>query len=63
MVGQALKKNIYLDGLLLGETANKTYSYKEIKPGQYQLSAESEFSDNTIKFQAESGKTTSPGNI
>lgn len=56
LVGQALKKNVYLDGLLLGETANKTYFYKEIKPGQHQLSTESEFSDNTIKFQAEGGK-------
>lgn len=55
-VGQALKKNIYVDGVLLGESANKVYFYKEITPGQHQLSTESEFSDNAITFQAEGGK-------
>ena len=55
LVGQALKKNVYVDGVLLGETANKVYFYKEISPGQHQLSTESEFSDNAINFQANSG--------
>ncbi len=55
-VGQALKKTVYIDGVLLGETANKTYFYKEITPGQHQISTESEFSDNAITFQAEGGK-------
>lgn len=54
-VGQALKKNVYVDGALLGETANKVYFYKEITPGQHQLSTESEFGDNSIGFQAEGG--------
>lgn len=54
-VGQALKKNVYLDGVLLGETANKVYFYKEIEPGQHQLSTESEFSDNAISFYADAG--------
>lgn len=53
--GQALKKNVYVDGVLLGETANKVYFYKEISPGQHQLSTESEFSDNAINFQANGG--------
>lgn len=55
-VGQALKKNVYLDGVLLGETANKTYFYKQIAVGHHQLSTESEFSDNSTTFQAEGGK-------
>lgn len=55
-VGQALKKNVYVDRVLLGETANKTYFYKEIAPGEHQISTESEFSDNAITFQAEGGK-------
>lgn len=55
-IGQALKKNIYVDGVFLGETANKTYFYKEITPGQHQISTGSEFSDNAITFQAEGGK-------
>ena len=54
--GQALKKNVYVDGVLLGETANKVYFYKKISPGQHQLSTESEFSDNAINFQASGGK-------
>lgn len=54
--GTALKKNVYVDKVLLGETAQKTYFYKEIAPGQHEVSTESEFSDNTITFQAEGGK-------
>lgn len=54
-VGQALKKNIYLDGEYLGESANKVYFYREVPPGQHQLSTESEFSDNAISFSAEPG--------
>jgi hypothetical protein len=54
-IGSALKKNVYLDSVLLGETAPKTYFYKEITPGQHQVSTESEFSDNVITFQAEIG--------
>ena len=55
-IGTALRKNVYVDGVLLGETAQKTYFYKEIAPGQHEISTESEFSDNTITFQAEGGK-------
>jgi hypothetical protein len=54
--GQALKKAVSLDGSIIGETANKVYFYREIKPGQHTLSTESEFSDNAITFQATSGK-------
>lgn len=55
-VGQALKKNVYLNDVLLGETANKVFFYKLISPGNYKLSTESEFSDNSIYFEAEGGK-------
>jgi hypothetical protein len=55
-VGTLLKKNVYVDGVLLGETAPKTYFYKEITPGQHQISTESEFGDNAITFQAEGGR-------
>jgi hypothetical protein len=55
-VGQALKKTVSLDGVILGETANKTYFYREILPGTHTLSTESEFSDNSISFQAEGAK-------
>jgi hypothetical protein len=55
-IGQALKKDIYLDSVLIGETANKVYFYKLISPGQHTLSTESEFGENGITFQADSGK-------
>lgn len=55
-VGQALKKTLLIDGTVLGETANKTYFYKEITPGMHILSTESEFSDNSISFQAVGAK-------
>ena len=51
-VGQALKKNLYLDGAFLGESANKTYFYKQVEPGEHTVSTESEFSDNAFKFVA-----------
>jgi len=52
-VGQALKKTVSLDGVVIGETANKVFFYREITPGDHTLSTESEFSDNSITFQAE----------
>jgi protein involved in sex pheromone biosynthesis len=55
-VGQALKKTVYLDGDMIGETANKVYFYNLIDPGQHTLSTESEFSDNDIQFEAKGGK-------
>lgn len=55
-VGKALKKNISLDGAILGETANKVYFYKVIEPGKHVLSTESEFGDNTLSFDADPAK-------
>jgi hypothetical protein len=42
--------------VLIGETAPNTYFYKEIAPGEHQLSTESEFSENNITLKAEAGK-------
>jgi len=53
--GQALKKTVYLDGNMVGETANKVYFYKIISPGPHTISTESEFSDNAISFEADGG--------
>lgn len=55
-VGQALRKRLSVDGVVIGQTANKTYFYREIAPGQHTLSTESEFGDNSITLQAEGGK-------
>lgn len=54
-VGKALKKNLYLNGEFLGESANKTYFYKQVEPGENTVSTESEFSDNAFKFLAQGG--------
>jgi len=55
-VGQALKKTLSIDGTVIGATANKTYFYREIMPGQHKLSTESEFGDNSITLLADGGK-------
>ena len=49
MVGHALKKNVSINGTLIGETANKVYFHKVIEPGSHTLSTESEFSDNIME--------------
>ncbi|MDI5830901.1 DUF2846 domain-containing protein [Shewanella xiamenensis] len=54
--GQALKKNIYINGNLIGESANKVYFYKEVDPGEQKLSTESEFSENDLTVKTEGGK-------
>ena len=55
-VGQALKKNLYLDGRMIGQTANKVYFYTDVLPGEHTLSTESEFGNNDLQFNAEAGK-------
>ena len=55
-VGQSLYKDVYLDSVFIGETANQVYFYKVISPGSHYLGTESEFGDNWISFEADSGK-------
>lgn len=54
--GATLKKSVFIDGDFIGETAPMTYFYREIKPGRRNLSTESEFSNNDLILDAESGK-------
>jgi len=54
--GQASKKAVYMDGVAVGETANKVYFYITISPGSHSLSTESEFSNNSSTFVAVGGK-------
>lgn len=54
-VGQGLKKSVYIDGTLLGETANKVYFYQLITPGKHIVSTESEFSDNALSLDIKGG--------
>jgi len=55
-VGQALKKNVYIDGKLVGESSNKVFFYNQVAPGTHKLSTESEFSDNALELKTEAGK-------
>ena len=55
-VGQALRKRVSVDGTVLGESANKTYFYKEVAPGNHTLATESEFGDNSITLKTDGGK-------
>lgn len=54
-VGKALKKNVYVDGEFLGESADKVYFYKQVTPGPHTISTESEFSDNAFQLVTEGG--------
>lgn len=56
-VGKALKKDIWIDGECLGESADKVFFYTTV-PGdrEHTFSTESEFSPNDLKVQTESGR-------
>lgn len=54
-LGRALKKTLSLDGEVIGETANGVYFYQEVEPGSHVISTESEFGDNTLRFDAGAG--------
>jgi hypothetical protein len=56
-LGKELKKDVYLDGKCLGETADKTFFYTQVAGGQsHTISTESEFSPNDISVFTEAGK-------
>ena len=55
--GAALKKDIYVDGKCIGETARNTFFYEEVEAGvEHKISTESEFSPNDLVLKTESGK-------
>ena len=48
-VGKALKKDIWIDGKCIGESAPDVFFYEEVKGGQqHTISTESEFSPNDL---------------
>src|SRR5690606_35607461 len=57
-LGVALKKDIWVDGECLGESANNVFFHTEL-PGdkEYTISTESEFSPNSIQLWMEKGKS------
>jgi hypothetical protein len=55
--GKALKKNIWVDGKCVGESAPDVFFYTEIAGGKsHVISTESEFSPNNLTLWAEAGK-------
>jgi hypothetical protein len=56
-VGKALKKDVWVDGKCLGETAPDTFFYDEVLGGQeHKISTESEFSPNDLSINTAAGK-------
>jgi PBP1b-binding outer membrane lipoprotein LpoB len=56
-VGKALKKDVFVDGKCIGESAPDVFFYTEVKGGQtHKIDTESEFSPNTLEIMFETGK-------
>lgn len=57
VIGGALKKDIWVDGKCVGESAPKVFFYEEVAGNQeHTLSTESEFSPNDLKLLTASNK-------
>ena len=55
-VGAALKKDIWVNGKCVGESAQDVFFYEEVKGGQeHTIATESEFSPNEIKLAVAEG--------
>lgn len=56
-VGKALKKDVWIDGKCIGETAPDVFFYTEVEGGKkHKVDTESEFSPNTLELAFEAGK-------
>jgi len=56
-VGKALKKDVYIDGNCLGETADRVFFYTQVQGDQqHKVSTESEFSPNDLLLTMQAGK-------
>ena len=56
-VGQALKKDLWIDGKCIGESAPDVFFYTEVDGGAtHKVDTESEFSPNTLELMFEAGK-------
>ena len=55
--GGALKKDVWVDGVCIGETAPNVFFYEEVTGGiEHKVSTESEFSPNDLLLKADSGQ-------
>jgi hypothetical protein len=56
-VGGALKKDLWIDGKCVGESAPNTFFYSEVEGGKtHKVETESEFSPNALEMMFEAGK-------
>lgn len=56
-VGKALKKDIWVNGKCVGESAPDVFFYTEVEGGKnHKIDTESEFSPNTLELMFEAGK-------
>lgn len=56
-VGGALKKDLWIDGKCVGESAPNIFFYSEVEGGKtHKLETESEFSPNALEMMFEAGK-------
>jgi hypothetical protein len=53
-IGGAVKMDVELDGKPIGQTAAKTYLYKELTPGKYTVSSKAENTDS-VEIDAKPG--------
>ena len=57
VVGKALKKDVWIDGKCIGESAPDVFFYTEVEGGKtHKVDTESEFSPNTLELMFEAGK-------
>ena len=57
IVGGALKKDLWIDGKCLGESAPNVFFYQDVKGDMdHKVSTESEFSPNDLMLNTKSGK-------
>lgn len=55
--GGALKKDVWVDGKCIGETAPNVFFYEEVKGDEeHKISTESEFSPNDLLVKTDSGR-------
>lgn len=56
-VGKALKKDIWVDGKCLGESASDVFFYTQVEGGKkHKIETESEFSPNAVEVFMDAGK-------
>lgn len=57
VLGAALKKDVWVDGDCIGQTAPDVFFYEQVKGGtKHTVSTESEFSPNDLSVTTEAGK-------